>query len=203
MRVPSEDVCLRSLLSQESTRQLIVGAILQYSAARGHRLRAEDVEDVAQETLLRLWRAAKRISPESLRAYIRQCARNAVTDLFRYETAAKRGYGERAGPLDLEQIAAVDSGVQECLQAKEALEEQFEVLRNVLPPRAVAVLSLVLGAGLTSSEAAARLHLSVTSIDSIVFRARSRLAARCGLSLGSRRNRCLERRDAQERSSSS
>lgn len=203
MRVPSEDVCLRGFLSKESTRHLIVGAIRQYSAARGYRLRPEDVEDVAQETLLRLWRAAKRISPARLRAYIRQSARNAVTDLLRYETAAKRGYGEHPYPSDLEQIAAGAHGIEESLQAKEALEEQFEILRNVLPPRAVVVLSLVFGAGLTSSEAAARLHLSVTSIDSIVFRARTRLAARCGLSLGSRRNRRSVRGDAQERASSS
>lgn len=203
MRVSSEDVCLSSLLSKESTRQLIKGAIRQYSAARGYRLRAEDVEDVAQETLLRLWRAAKRISPARLRAYIKQSARNAVTDLLRYETAAKRGYGEHPYPSDLEQIAADTQNIGESLQAKEAFEEQFEILRNVLPPRAVAVLSLVLGAGLTSSEAAARLQVSVTSIDSIVFRARSRLAARCGLSLGSRRSRCLGRGDAQERTSSS
>lgn len=186
MRVSSEDVCLRSLLSQESTRQLIKGAIRQYSAARGHRLRAEDVEDVAQVTLLRLWRAAKRISPESPRAYIRQSARNAVTDLFRYENAAKRGYGERARPADLEQTAADDPSIEESLLTKEALEERLAVLRNALSPRAMTVLRLVFGAGLTSSEAAARLNVSVASIDSIVFRARDRLAARCGVSLRSR-----------------
>lgn len=201
MRVPSEDVCLKSLLSQESTRQLIVGAIRQYSAARGRCLRPEDVEDVAQETLLQLWRAAARISPARLHTYIRQCARNAATDLFRYESAAKRRCEARAGPSDLDQIAAGDRSVEESFQAREALEERFEVLRNVLSPRAVSVLSLVFGAGLTSSEAAARLHVSVASIDSTVFRARNRLAASCGLSLRNRCSRTSERSDAHEQAS--
>lgn len=197
MRVPSEDVCLRSLLSQESTRRLIVRTIRQYSATRGHRLRPEDVEDVAQETLLRLWRAAAKVSPARLGSYLRQSARNAVIDLFRHENAAKRGHGARAGPSNLEQIATDDRSVEEILQEKAALDERFNALRSILSPRAVTVLRLVFGAGLTSSEAAARLHVSVSSIDSIVFRARARLAACRGLVLNSRCNRSSERGAAQ------
>lgn len=192
MRVPSEDVCLRSLLFQESTRRFIVRTICQYSASRGHRLRPEEVEDVAQETLLRLWRVAAKVSPVRLGSYLRQSARNAVIDQLRHEHAAKRGHGARDRPSDLERIEADDRSVEEILQGKADLDERLNGLRRVLSPRDVKVLRLVFGAGLTSSEAAARLHVSASSIDSIVFRARARLAACRGLVLRTRRNRSSE-----------
>jgi len=110
-----------------------------------------------------------------------------VSDRIRHECAAKRQKTEEV-VLRFEDL--VDTGVEtpeKRLEIRAELEEKLVRLKGALPPKTLQIVLLVLGAGLTGTEAAAHLGTSVSAVHSMLFRARGRLRAVLGLGLARRR----------------
>lgn len=196
MRVPSENVCLADILSRDSTRDFILKAVRRHSRGIGCQLRPDEVEDVAQETLLRLWQAPRTIRPTQLRAYLAQSARSVLVDRLRAANAAKRRESKQKISTDVALVASADPSADEHLALRQEFKERMRSIASVLSPQMMVVLRLVFCAGLTAEEAASHLNVSHSAIESAVHRARTRLASKLGISLVDRRSLRKERHHA-------
>ncbi|MDI9629951.1 MAG: ECF-type sigma factor [Acidobacteriota bacterium] len=173
--------------------------------ARGGKAVPEEVDDLVQEAWCRLLdvgrrriRAFRGESPGELALYLAALVRTVVADHRRAAASAKRGGGRRPLALTGEGGAEViplrdpEPTAEARLLAREQRREARLRLRELAGPRAtprrLRLLELALTSDLPSSELARRLapELTPSSIDSMVCRFRSRLAAR-GIALPSRR----------------
>lgn len=83
----------------------------------------QSVEEVVQDTLLRLWESIPPNRPKKLRAFIGKIARNISLDAARASVAQKRGGGEVV--LILDELSGLSSGrsnVEELAEKHEILE---------------------------------------------------------------------------------
>ena len=83
----------------------------------------QSVEEVVQDTLLRLWETIPPNRPKKLRAFIGKIARNISLDAARASVAQKRGGGEVVLILDeLSDLSSGRSNVEELAEKHEILE---------------------------------------------------------------------------------
>lgn len=83
----------------------------------------QSVEEVVQDTLLRLWESIPPCRPKKLRAFIGKIARNISLDAARASVAQKRGGGEVVLILDeLSDMSSDRSNVEELAEKHEILE---------------------------------------------------------------------------------
>lgn len=130
-----------------------------------------DVEDVVQESYLRIWatRATRPIT--SARAFLFTVARNVALDLVRRH---------RNSPLDavgdVGALAVVEErpGVVETVSADEKVRLLAKAIAT-LPPRSREIVMLCKLQGLTHREAAARLGIAEKTVDEHLLRGLKRL----------------------------
>ena len=83
----------------------------------------QSVEEVVQDTLLRLWESIPPNRPKKLRAFIGKIARNISLDAARAAIAQKRGGGEFVLILDeLSDLSSGGSNVEDLAEKHEILE---------------------------------------------------------------------------------
>jgi RNA polymerase sigma-70 factor (ECF subfamily) len=136
-----------------------------------------DVDDIVQETYVRLFRERRAGRNFEARSYLVPVARNVAIDIFRRSrSVAIGGLGEIAALGELE----------EGRDAAEAasLDQELELLREALrrlPPRCREVFSLRRLHGFTHREIAARLGVSENTVDAqlctAIFRCRQFFAS--------------------------
>lgn len=136
--------------------------------------RPEDAEDVTQEALLRLYRSAERLRDErALEGWMYQIARSAIIDHQRRSGARP----EAADADDLETLA--DEPAPEP-RAEEELATCLAPLLARVPDDYRQALELTDLAGMSQTQAAAQLGLSVSGMKSRVQRGRRLLRAEVG-----------------------
>lgn len=144
------------------------GDFLFATAVRMMRTRP-DAEDVAQETLLRVWQKAATWSPSggaSVRTWVYRIAYNLCIDMIR----RRRPSG--ALPETLSSPEQADDMIKQ----KERAHHVGEALKQ-LPERQRAALVLCHYQGLSNGEAADVMGTSVKSIESLLIRARRQMRA--------------------------
>jgi RNA polymerase sigma-70 factor (ECF subfamily) len=129
-----------------------------------------DAEDIAQETMLRLWnnaeRLAKRPDPVTLEPWLKRVAINLAFDRLRLrKRRSDKDLPERADPAPL-----ADDRIEESETAARARR-----LVASLPERQRAALVLTYYEDLPNSEAAAIMQLKLKAFESLLHRARGAL----------------------------
>jgi RNA polymerase sigma-70 factor (ECF subfamily) len=131
-----------------------------------------DVDDVVQESYLRIWRRQAARPIESVKSFLFQIARRLALDHLRHE---------RVSPIapvkDFSRMSVIDHkpGVREttCLQEETAL--LFEAI-DALPVRCREIFMLRKLRGLSQKEIAAQLGISEQTVEAQIFRG----TRRCG-----------------------
>jgi RNA polymerase sigma-70 factor (ECF subfamily) len=145
-----------------------------------------DAEDLVQETLARAWRGrAGYRGDASLRTWLRRIATRACLDELRRGRSrrtlpADRDGAARGEPLWLEPLpddvldeAGADPAA--AIEQRESVSLAFMVALQRLPPRQRAVLILRDVLALSAAEVADHLEISVSSVNSLLHRARRTL----------------------------
>lgn len=133
--------------------------------------RVGDVEDVVQESYLRIWRARAGRPIQSAKAFLFRIARNICLDSVK---STNRSPINSIG--DLAAIAVYDQAENAADSA--SATERLEILTDALaalPPRCREVFMLCKFQGFSHAEAARRLGLSVRTVDAQVQNGFARL----------------------------
>jgi RNA polymerase sigma-70 factor (ECF subfamily) len=141
------------------------------SYLRGSFPAVRDVEDVVQESYVKIWRAKLARPITSTKSFLFQVARNLALDLIRREKISP----EIACP-DLSALSVLDDrpGVAEAACTQEELDLLARAI-DALPDRCREVMILRQIKGLSQKEIAAQLGLSVFSVQTYVVRGLRRL----------------------------
>jgi RNA polymerase sigma factor (sigma-70 family) len=129
----------------------------------------EEAEDAVQATYLKAWRSLRQgVKPEQGRAWLYQIAANVCSDALRARLGGTRL--ELRDPIVLDEVRGLDDvGNEELVGLPEALRE--------LPERQRDALLLRDWKGLSYDEIAAEMSVSGSAVETLLFRARNRVAA--------------------------
>jgi len=132
-------------------------------------------EDVAQEVMLEVWRRRAELSiSESIRAYLLRATRNRSLNQLRHANVARRAEPQLVGEESVNATGASQLVAGELRTALVAAVAE-------LPPACRQVFEMSRGQGLRYAEIAARLEISVKTVESQMGKAlrhlRMRLAA--------------------------
>ena len=130
-----------------------------------------EVEDMAQETFLRVWSAATRYDPciASPATWVYRIALRLAIDRNR-RTRFRRFLGLDAAPEPMDD----QPGADRTLAARQALARTHQALAT-LPDRQRRALLLRAAAGLSNTEIAATLGISAGAVEQLLVRARAAL----------------------------
>ncbi|NLB64914.1 MAG: sigma-70 family RNA polymerase sigma factor [Lentisphaerae bacterium] len=150
------------------------------AADLARRLPAQDVQEVAQDTFVRAWRALPSYRGDApVRVWLLRIARYAAMDFWR-QTYRRRGRFWEG--LDDDAMTRMEMSHQEQVaaektdrEARELARERLEGAMRQLSPDDRAVVTLVELEGATMREAAEQLDCSVSAVKVRAFRARKRL----------------------------
>lgn len=130
-----------------------------------------EAEDAVQETMVRAWRSIDEFAGRSsLRSWLRRIATNVCVDMVRRPQ-------RRARPIADVEPAPAGSDPADVAASREAVHLAFVAAVAHLPARQRAVLILRDVLRWRASEVAELLDTSVASVNSVLQRARARLAA--------------------------
>jgi RNA polymerase sigma factor (sigma-70 family) len=130
-----------------------------------------DIDDVVQESYLRMWRQQAAKPMGSARAFLFRVARNFAVDLLRgLQPAAEAG----PGGVALEQVADDRAGTFEEVRARE-LESLLTDALEALTPRHRQVVTLCKLQGRASAEVSTLLGLSEKTVNEHLYRGLQRL----------------------------
>lgn len=139
-----------------------------------------DLDDIVQESYLRLWRAHGKGEVHSPRAFLFATARNAALDLFRRRQVVRMEQVEDSARLS---VLEEGPGVVDTVSKKQEIALLTQAIQN-LPDRCRQVLTLRKIYGLTQKEIAARLGIAEHTVEVQVANGMRRCAdylARYGL----------------------
>lgn len=141
---------------------------------RRHGAAESDLEDLAQEALVRLLRTPARA--DNSEAYLVRIASNLLRD------RARRDQSHRAGQHDsiddaIHHLPSEEPDCSRVYEGKERLDRLLAALGE-LPPRCQQVFLLQRYEGLTYSAIAKRLHVSVSAVEKHMMRALLHLQSR-------------------------
>jgi RNA polymerase sigma-70 factor, ECF subfamily len=152
----------------------------------------DDAEDIAQEVMLRIHRHSAELEhADRMTAWVYRIAANAITD--HYRRPARRevpsGYGVDVGEQESEAPAWAETPTEEL---RRELANCLTPLIERLPPKYRQALEVVEFEGLSQTDAAMRLGISVSGMKARVQRARrqlrTQLLACCAVDLDRRRS---------------
>lgn len=138
---------------------------------RGSFPAVRDVDDVVQESYLRLWKARALHPVQSAQAFLFTVARNVALDLLRRN---RNSPIVAVGDLSALPVLEEGPGVVGAVSAEEKVRLLAKVLAT-LPPRSRDVIMLCKLQGLTHREAAARLGIAEKTVDEHLLRGLKRL----------------------------
>lgn len=153
-------------------RPVIVRTIRATAAALATRLVAEDVEDLAQDTLLALWTRQPKDRVGCEWAYAAKTARNVTLDGLRRRGAKKRGRAQTDSLHDAARPDVATASFEAEILARDELVQMMQIWRRQLSCGAFNVLCLRMVAGLSSEETAHALEMTVVAVDCHLHRAR-------------------------------
>ena len=133
--------------------------------------RIRDVDDVVQESYLRIWRTGAVEPIRSAKAFLFRVARNIALDRVRRNLNSPI---TAVGDLSTLPVIEERRGVVEALSIEEKLGSLAEAIAT-LPPRCREIIMLCKLKGLTHREAAAQLRISERTVDEQVLRGLKRL----------------------------
>jgi RNA polymerase sigma-70 factor (ECF subfamily) len=162
--------------AEQSVSKWFTAEVLPHEPAlKGYLRRAfpavRDVEDVVQESYLRLWKAEAAVPANSVTAFLFRVARNVMVDRYR------RGLRRResvVGTLAVENVIDDEADVVEAVSTHEKELLLVAALAS-LPSRAHEVVILCKLEGLSHNEAARRLGISKRTVDEHLRRGMKRL----------------------------
>ncbi len=131
----------------------------------------QDAEELAQEIFFKVWRHARTFKGQS--AFSTWLYRLAVN------TCLNHRQGKKSRPEPVQLSGDLEAGTVQAADELEAAERQ-SLLENalaMLPPRQKMALVLASYEGKSYEEIAAAMEVSVAAVESLLFRARQRLAA--------------------------
>lgn len=132
-----------------------------------------DLDDVVQESFLRVWKARTAVPVRCAKAFLFRVARNVTLDLLRRNsTSPVRQVGNLAA------ISVLEEGrsAPETLAAAERIERLAAGLAT-LPPRGRTIIMLCKFHGLSAREVAAQLGISEKTVEEHIYRSMKRLGA--------------------------
>lgn len=132
-----------------------------------------EVDDVVQESYLRIWKARAGQPLESAKAFLFKVARHVALDLLRRNHASPI---ESVGDLDALSVIEGRPGVAESVSMDEKVRLLVQGLAT-LPPRGREVMMLRKFKGFSQKEVAAKLGISEKTVDEHVYRGMKRLGA--------------------------
>ena len=136
----------------------------------------QDAEDVLQEVMLRIHRHSDELAnADRVGAWVHRIARNAIVDHYRRRAARPELPAGVAGGLDQREDGPLDEPASEALRRE--LAACLRPLVDRLPEKHREALVLTEFEGLTQSEAARRLRISVSGAKARVQRGRAQLRA--------------------------
>lgn len=165
-------------LDAPSVRSLIARCVR--SALRGTpRLPAAyDVDDLVQDVLLALWRRQRQHGQPFTPSYVAAASRAALIDCLRRTSAKKRGSGKTGELHHANEVREPGASIEDGLLADERLHALLTRLRSEVPHRTFEAVRLRCVDGLSASEAAARLGISESGVNTALHRARHAVGRR-------------------------
>lgn len=133
----------------------------------------QEVDDVVQESYLRLWRARAGQPLKSAKAFLFTVARHVALDFLRRKHASPF---DDVGNLTALPVIDDKAGVTELVSMEEKARLLAQAL-TTLPPRGREVVILRKLKGLSQKEVAAQLNLSEKTVDEHLYRGMKRLGA--------------------------
>lgn len=131
-----------------------------------------DVDDIAQEAILRLWR--RRLRPDSVPLKSTKAALFAIARNAAFDVARRKAIVEIDSTSEMEHLSVLDpADVVETVSARQELEFLADALRG-LPTRCRQVVTLTKIYGLSEREVAARLQISEHTVRTQVVRGMER-----------------------------
>jgi len=137
----------------------------------------EDAEDLAQQLFVNVYRSAHRYRPTaSFRTFLYRIATNLAISLSRKRTARPESSLEQAVEVGFQPPSgAADADPAACAERRELQHAYMRALAG-LPADWRAAIELRVGRGFSYREIAGIMGRSVAAVESIIFRARERLA---------------------------
>lgn len=174
---PSDEVLMAQVQQgDQAAYQLLVRRHAQGLQSFAQRLlrQPDDADDVAQETLLRIWQHAQQWQLERVRfsSWLYRIAHNLCMDRLR---RAKR---QRTDVMDndtLDQAASGELAGPEQQFSNAALGKRLHLAIAALPERQRSALMMCFHQGFTNQQAAAVLSISIDALESLLARGRRTL----------------------------
>nr|WP_315595036.1 sigma-70 family RNA polymerase sigma factor [uncultured Cupriavidus sp.] len=148
-------------------------------AARSFGIPETDIDDVVQETFVSAWHGLDDFDRErSFRAWLFSIAMNKMRDLYRFRRVRHFLFGAQdlQDPEVADTVPDEDPGPERRVAARRRLASVVAVLTK-LDARGREAIVLTSIVGMSSSEAAASLGITVKALEGRVTRARAKLAA--------------------------
>ncbi len=132
-----------------------------------------EVDDLVQESFLRIWKTRTAVPVRCAKAFLFRVARNVTLDLLRRKCSSPV---RPVGNLDAMSVLEDGRGVPESLVAAERIERLAAGLAT-LPPRGRTIIMLCKFHGLSAREVAAQLGISEKTVEEHIYRGMKRLGA--------------------------